>query len=117
MICNITDIFSSIYTCDIGLFVGQYFVIHNRLLVLPIFACDMYSADIYTSNIGWQAYCTNNRYRLYLLYHNFGGYLQFENLRYQSLPIYYELAQHNIPLATVMVQDFAIYIIWYSVGL
>ena len=76
-------IYIYIYTCDIGLFVGQYFDIHYRLSLLPIFACDMCSADIYTSNIGWQACCTNNRYRLYLLYHNFGGFMQFENLRSQ----------------------------------
>ena len=40
IICNITDIGFQHITCDIGLSVGRYFGIDNRLSVLPIFDCD-----------------------------------------------------------------------------
>ena len=35
-----------LYTCDIGLSVGRYFCITNRLTVLPIFARDICYTDI-----------------------------------------------------------------------
>ena len=40
-----------IYTYGIGLYTGQYFNIDNRLLVLPIVACDICSANISISEI------------------------------------------------------------------
>ena len=40
-----------VYTCDVGLSVGGYSGIDNRLLVLGIFACDICSAGISISKI------------------------------------------------------------------
>ena len=40
-----------IFTCDIGLSIGFYFGIENRLVVLPIFAFDICSVDIPISKI------------------------------------------------------------------
>ena len=40
IICNITDIGFQHITCDIGLSVGRYFGINNKLSVLPIFDCN-----------------------------------------------------------------------------
>ena len=49
MICNITDFsfqhIPPMYTCDIGLSVGGYFGIDDRLSVLPVLPCDVCSAS------------------------------------------------------------------------
>ena len=47
-ICNSIDISFRQYIClhHLLLNVGGYFSIDNRLSVLPIFSCDMYSSDI-----------------------------------------------------------------------
>ena len=40
-----------VYTFGIGLFVGLYFGNNSSLSVLPIFACDICSSDIFISKL------------------------------------------------------------------
>ena len=50
MMCDIPIVVFSVYNCDIWLSVGRYFIIDNRLSVLP-FACRICSADFSISKI------------------------------------------------------------------